>query len=69
MDIFIANAGQYIQKYLSDCGVEDIQHSVDVNFYGAFHGIKSVLPVMQNQGSGTIVIINSLDTKKGIVGD
>lgn len=69
IDIFIANAGQYIQKYITDCDIEDIQNSMDVNFYGAVHGIKTVLPVMQNQKSGNIVLVNSLDAKKGIVGD
>ena len=69
VDIFIANAGQYIQKNISECSVEDIQHSMDVNFYGALHGINAVLPIMKSQKSGSIVIVNSLDAKKGIVGD
>jgi len=69
IDIFIANAGQYIQKNIADCSNEDIQQSFDVNFYGTFHGIKYVLPIMQKQKSGNIVIVNSLDAKKGIVGD
>jgi uncharacterized protein len=69
IDIFVANAGQYFQKKIFDCSAEDIQNSMDVNFYGAFHGIKKVLPVMQKQKSGSIVIVNSLDAKKGIVGD
>lgn len=69
IDVFIANAGQYIQKYISDCEIEDIQNSMNVNFYGAFHGIKLVLSVVQKQKSGNIVIVNSLDAKKGIVGD
>jgi len=69
IDIFVANAGQYVQKYINDCKIEDIQNSMNVNFYGAVHGIKLALPVMQKQKSGNIVIVNSLDAQKGIVGD
>jgi len=69
IDIFIANAGQYIQTYIADCDIKEIQNSMNINFYGTFHGIKLVLPVMQKQNSGNIVIVNSLDAKKGIVGD
>jgi len=69
IDIFIANAGQYIQKYLNDCEIEDIRYSMDINFYGALYGIKLALPLMQKQKSGNIVIVNSLDAIKGIVGD
>jgi len=69
IDIFIANAGQYIQKYINDCEIEDIRYSMDINFYGALYGIKLALPLMQKQNSGNIVIVNSLDAIKGIVGD
>jgi NADP-dependent 3-hydroxy acid dehydrogenase YdfG len=69
IDVFIANAAQYIQSQISDSDIETLQKSFDVNFYGAFYGIKSVLLVMQKQKPGCIVIVNSLDAKKGIVGD
>jgi len=69
IDIFIANAGQYIQGSIIDSDANTFQKSFDVNFYGVFYGIKKVLSVMQKQKSGCIVIVNSLDAKKGIVGD
>jgi NADP-dependent 3-hydroxy acid dehydrogenase YdfG len=70
IDILIANAGQYIQGTLGTAGDLDLfQQSLAVNFYGTLHVIKSVLPAMQQAGKGQIVIINSLDAKKGIVGD
>jgi NADP-dependent 3-hydroxy acid dehydrogenase YdfG len=69
IDILIANAGQYIQKNIRDSDENIIQKSFDVNFFGVYYCIKKVLPVMQNQKSGYIVLVNSLDAKKGIVGD
>lgn len=69
MDIVIANAGQYIQGYFQDIQIDEFEKSMAVNFFGAVNLIKSVLPVMHQAGKGHIVIVSSLDAKKGIVGD
>ncbi|MCI0516090.1 SDR family NAD(P)-dependent oxidoreductase [candidate division KSB1 bacterium] len=70
IDILIANAGQYIQGTLGAAGdLALFQQSLEVNFYGTLYVIKSVLPAMQQAGKGQIIIMNSLDAKKGIVGD
>ena len=69
IDILISNAGQYIQGRLTDVNTSDIQNSFNVNFYGSVYAVKKVLPVMLSQKSGHIVFVNSLDSKKGIVGD
>jgi len=69
IDILIANAGQYIQD---DSGAIDLQayeRSMALNFLGTLHAVKSVLPEMQCRGKGHVLIINSLDAKKGIVND
>jgi short-subunit dehydrogenase len=69
VDILIANAGQYIRGKFSEIDEKRFEQSMAVNFFGTLHVIKSVLPHMLRQGSGHIVIMNSLDAKKGIVGD
>lgn len=69
IDIFISNAGQYIQNPLTDIRISDFQDSFNANFYGSVYAVKYLLPVMQSQKSGQIVFVNSLDSKKGIVGD
>jgi len=69
IDVFVANAGQYIQGYTEDTGEDTFQKSFKVNFFGSFHAVKEILPIMTDQGSGHIAFINSLDSKKGIVGD
>jgi len=47
----------------------DFQKSFDINFFGSYYAVKEALPHMIEQKSGHFVLINSLDAKKGIVGD
>jgi short-subunit dehydrogenase len=69
IDILIANAGAYIQDVSHEINIESFEESFNINFFGTLHSIKSVLPEMKRQGKGHIVIVNSLDAKKGIIGD
>lgn len=69
IDILIANAGIYIKDVSHEINVESFRESFNINFFGVLHAIKSVLPDMKRQGKGHIVIVNSLDAKKGIIGD
>ena len=69
IDIYISNAGQYVQGMIKELDPEDFQRSFTVNFYGSVYAVHQLLPVMSRQCSGHIVFINSLDAKKGIVGD
>ena len=69
IDILIANAGQYVQNITGEIDLRAYEHSLAVNFMGTLHAVKSVLPEMVRRGRGHIVIVNSLDAKKGIVGD
>jgi short-subunit dehydrogenase len=69
IDIVIANAGQYVQDASGEVDLGAYERSMAVNFMGTLHAVKSVLPEMLLRGQGHIVIVNSLDAKKGIVGD
>jgi hypothetical protein len=69
VDILIANAGEYVQDPSRQIDIGAIEHSMAVNFMGTVNAIKSVLPEMRRSGRGHIVIVNSLDAKKGIVND
>ncbi len=69
IDIAIANAGQYIQDESCGIDLQAYERSLALNFMGTLHTVKSVLPEMLRLGKGHIVIVNSLDAKKGIVGD
>jgi short-subunit dehydrogenase len=69
IDILIANAGKHIQDVSHEIDIPSFKESLEINFFGTLNVIKSVLPEMQHAGKGHIVIINSLDAKKGITGD
>jgi len=69
IDILITCAGKYVQDLSKGIDIESYKQSLDLNFFGTLNIIKSVLPEMKRQKNGHIVIINSLDAKKGIVGD
>ncbi len=69
IDIVIANAGQFVQDAPGEIDLQAYERSLAVNFMGTLHVVKSVLPEMRRRGRGHIVIVNSLDAKKGIVGD
>jgi NADP-dependent 3-hydroxy acid dehydrogenase YdfG len=69
IDILIACAGKYVQDNTHEIDIESYKQSLELNFFGTLNVIKCVLPVMKRQKSGHIVIVNSLDAKKGIVGD
>jgi len=69
IDLLIANAGVYIKDISHEINIKSFEESFNINFFGTLHSIKSVLPEMKRQGKGHIVIVNSLDAKKGIIGD
>jgi short-subunit dehydrogenase len=69
IDILIANAGKYVQDVADEIDIRSFEQSMSVNFFGTIYVIKSVLPEMLRQSKGHIVIVNSLDAKKGIIGD
>jgi short-subunit dehydrogenase len=69
IDIVIANAGKYVTDVSHNIDILSYKESMAINFFGTLNVIKSVLPEMKRQRKGHIVIVNSLDAKKGIIGD
>jgi NAD(P)-dependent dehydrogenase (short-subunit alcohol dehydrogenase family) len=69
IDMLIANAGEYVQDSSNEIDLQAYERSLASNFLGTLHAVKSVLPEMHRRGRGHIVIMNSLDARKGIVGD
>lgn len=60
LDVLINNAGVIDPiSALAEAEPESWGHAVDVNLKGVFHGMRAVLPVMQAQGSGTIITVSS----------
>jgi short-subunit dehydrogenase len=66
VDILIANAGTYTRKPVADLSAADVEQSMSLNFYSALHPILAVLPSMIAQRRGHIVLVSSMDGKKGL---
>jgi NAD(P)-dependent dehydrogenase (short-subunit alcohol dehydrogenase family) len=66
IDIVIANAGDYIRCPIIEMTIADLERSMAVNFYGAMHLVLAALPHMSKAQSGHIVLVSSMDSKKGL---
>lgn len=66
VDILVGNAGQYIRCPALELEAKTIQRAMEVNFYGQMYAILAVLPHMARRRSGHIVIVSSMDGKKGL---
>jgi hypothetical protein len=66
IDILVANAGAYVRAPVTELTVADVERSMAVNFYGAMYAVLAVQPHMLAQGNGHVVLISSMDGKKGL---
>jgi NADP-dependent 3-hydroxy acid dehydrogenase YdfG len=69
VDILVANAGAYVRCPVPDLTVAEVERSMAINFYGALYAILAVLPQMLTQKSGHLVLVSSMDAKKGLPPD
>ena len=69
VDILIANAGEYIRSPIVELDPDDLQRSLDINYFGSVYCIKAVLPHMLARKSGHIVAVTSMDGKIGLPPD
>ncbi|CAH0309123.1 SDR family oxidoreductase [Priestia megaterium] len=67
IDGFFNNAGiEGKQSLTEDFGIDEFQKVVNINLNGVFYGLKHVLKVMREQGSGSIVNTASVGGIRGI---
>ena len=67
IDAFFNNAGiEGPVATLAEYPEEEFQRVVGVNLFGVFLGLRHVLPVMLEQGSGAIVNTGSLASERGL---
>lgn len=69
IDYLICNAGEYFRCPVVDSTLPLIQQAMKINFFGALNCIFEVLPHMLQRGKGHIIIVSSMDAKKGIPPD
>ena len=66
IDVLINNAGCGLAGAIEDTSTEEALHQMNVNFMGAFHVTKAVLPAMRQHHSGIIVNVSSLGGRFGL---
>src|SRR5215210_5351358 len=64
IDTWVNNAGVLLVAEFEHSDLEEARRIFDVNFWGEYHGIKAVLPIMKEQGSGTIINVTSATAKR-----
>ncbi|WP_433559400.1 SDR family NAD(P)-dependent oxidoreductase [Pseudonocardia xinjiangensis] len=60
IDVLVNNAGISAIGAVEETSVKHMRDMFDVNFFGAVELTQAVLPVMREQGNGTIVVMSSL---------
>lgn len=66
IDILINNAGMHTGGPIEKSAKENIKLQMDTNFIGMVHLTKKILPVMREQGGGTIINISSIGGLMGL---
>ena len=60
IDIWVNNAGHGLRASVANAAMTDVRNLFETNFFGAVEAIEAVVPVMKQQGSGTIINISSV---------
>jgi 3-oxoacyl-[acyl-carrier protein] reductase len=69
IDILVINAGaNYDRQTVEDSDLENWKRTMDVNLYGAYYCVKSVIPFMKQRGAGKIITIGSGLGHRGYAG-
>jgi short-subunit dehydrogenase len=66
IDILVCSAGIYHRSPIKEIGIEDFRSVMDINFFGTLHCIYAFLPRMIERKGGNIIIISSMDGRKGL---
>jgi short-subunit dehydrogenase len=60
IDIWINNAGHGLLDSIGGVKMSDFRELFETNLFGTVDGMQAVIPIMKQQGSGTIVNISSV---------
>lgn len=66
IDLAILNAGDYSPMPLEDFDTRLFRDTFEVNTFGVIHGLAALLPIMQNQGGGRILVTASIAGYRGL---
>jgi short-subunit dehydrogenase len=60
IDVWINNAGHGILDSVANVDMAACRETFETNFFGALEAMQAVIPVMSQQGSGTIINVSSV---------
>ena len=60
VDVWVNNAGHGLRDSVSQMDMAAFRELFETNFFGAVAAMKAVIPVMRQQGGGTIINISSV---------
>jgi NAD(P)-dependent dehydrogenase (short-subunit alcohol dehydrogenase family) len=66
IDILINNAGVGITGPMEETPIDEVQHTMNTNFYGPLRVLQAVLPVMRQQKQGRVINITSIAGYMGL---
>lgn len=60
IDIWVNNAGHGLLDSVATAPMVDVRETFDTNLFGALEAMKAVIPIMKQQGGGSIINISSV---------
>jgi short-subunit dehydrogenase len=60
VDVWVNNAGHGLLDSVTGLEIAAARETFDTNFFGTIESMKAVIPVMKQQGAGTIINISSV---------
>ncbi|ABB32453.1 oxidoreductase, short-chain dehydrogenase/reductase family [Geobacter metallireducens GS-15] len=68
IDILVNNAAIFLYALIDETRSEAFRRLLDINVIGPYLGMKTVIPIMKKQRSGSIVNVSSTDGLRGSCG-
>jgi len=66
IDTWVNDAGVGVYATADETSVEETHQVMQTNFMGVVHGVKAALPYMEQQHSGTIINVGSVESQVAI---
>jgi len=66
IDVLVSNAGIFTFSPLTEMSLQQFDETIDTNLRGVFHTIKAVVPGMEANGYGRVILIGSTASHVGM---